>query len=81
MSALLHIDAIQRLDNEDALKARALSKMGRRRHFEDIYVERFSGPLVWAAYAAGLRHGSLLKTPTAMINEFFSHLAARQCTG
>ena len=70
-------EIIAALDDEDAQLARALAKIGRRRHHNDNYVERMAGPLTRGAIIAGLSHRTLLKTPSALLDDdAISHLEA-----
>ena len=62
-------EIIAAMDDEDAQLARALAKIGRRRHHKDIYVERMAGPLTRGAIIAGLSHRTLLKTPSALLDD------------
>ena len=56
----------------------AVKQFQRSRGLDD---DGIVGPLTWAAYAAGSRHSSLQKTPTATIDdEIVSVLTARPCT-
>ena len=55
-------DQTNACDAADADKARALVRIGRRRHYSKAPVSRMCGPLTRAAYVAGLSHKSLLRT-------------------
>ena len=59
------------LDSEDACTARSLMRKGRRRHYCSIMSSRLPGPLCKEAYAVGISHSALLKTPAT---DFFNSL-------
>ena len=59
---------VKQMDAADAEAARILSKKGRRRHYATTNASRLQGPLGREAYAVGLSHRTLLKTPNSFIN-------------
>jgi hypothetical protein len=61
-------------DADDAATARALVRGGRRRHFSETPSSRMSGPLIRAAYVAGLSHASLLRTGARVDDDMLDKL-------
>ena len=62
-------------DADDATKARALVRAGRRRHFAEAPAIRLCGPLIQEAYVAGLSHKSLLRTGSAIDDDIVDRLS------
>ena len=62
----LPVDPVTVCDTEDAAKARALVRIGRRRHYTDDPVVRLSGQWILEAFVVGLSHKTLLKTTSVM---------------
>ena len=62
-------EIVDALDEDDAKIVRELTKSGRRCHHTSAYVERLTSPLIKAAIVAGLSHKTLLKTPSALLDD------------
>ena len=66
---ILPDDIIKACDADDAAKARALARSGRRRHHTQDPVLRLRGPLIRGAYVVGVSHKSLLRTQTSTVDD------------